>query len=537
MDLEKPPDCSDGLERVEESQEEVREVVVPKGSLEQGGEKQIGLSGSKGSWVEAAQEKKVLRKYELDVTDLEGQKSVEIPDEVLIDANPLWEDYLIEKFLDTAPHVARVHAVVNKIWSYGDKKQVIDVQVVDETTMKFRVASSIVRARILRRGMWNIGNIPLVITKWTPEELKEKPEVKSIPLWVHLKNVPVHMFSWKGLSFIASAAGSPVRLHPETASCSNFKLAKVFVNADLTKELPQKINFTKNGKSFTVEFIYPWLPLRCAICGKWGHIEKVCVMKKQGRNEQSVQEMAKELAKVAVENSGNGKEGSKERVEEAPEPEESNAEVVLITNLEEIEEGEVVEEWPRVSNGKGSRKKTQELKYGQVKIASRYSLLSDLEDQERMGESKEVEDSEDVEENRRKAESVTEDEDLGQKEELEGNINLEANKTVELENNGKVGDEENLEVMGKEKEKNENLDERTREGDEDDTITEEVSKEVVESKGGERKLEKGESTHQRASIPRNSKTNHKVISVINSVDSGKNTPGNLGRRKKKKSSQ
>ncbi|CAF2149330.1 unnamed protein product, partial [Brassica rapa] len=201
--------------------------------------------------------------------------------------------------------------------------------------------------------------------------------------------------------------------------------------------------------------------------------------------------MAKELAKVAVENSGNGKEGSKERVEEAPEPEESNAEVVLITNLEEIEEGEVVEEWPR------------------VKIASRYSLLSDLEEQERMGESKEVEDSEDVEENRRKAESVTEDEDLGQKEELEGNINLEANKTVELENNGKVGDEENLEVMGKEKEKNENLDERTREGDEDDTITEEVSKEVVESKGGERKLEKGESTHQRASIPRNSKTNHK----------------------------
>lgn len=143
MDPEKPPDCSDDPERVEESQEEVREIVVPKGSLEQGGEKRIGSLGSKGSWVAAAQEKKVLRKYELDVTDLEGQQSVEIPDEVLIDANPLWEDYLIGKFLDTAPHVGRVHAVVNKIWSYGDKKQVIDVQVVDETTMKFRVASSL----------------------------------------------------------------------------------------------------------------------------------------------------------------------------------------------------------------------------------------------------------------------------------------------------------------------------------------------------------------------------------------------------------
>lgn len=67
--------------------------------------------------------------------------------------------------------------------------------------------------------------------------------------------------------------------------------------------------------------------------------------------------MVKELVKVVVENLGNGKEGSKERVEEVFELEESNAEVVLIINLEEIEEGEVVEEWFRVSNGKGSRKK------------------------------------------------------------------------------------------------------------------------------------------------------------------------------------
>lgn len=146
-----------------------------------------------------------------------------------------------------------------------------------------------------------------------------------------------------------------------------------------------------------------------------------------------------------------------------------------------------------------------------------------------MGNSKEVEDSEDVKESRRKAESVKEDEDLGQNEEPEGNLNLEANKDVELENNGKVGDEENLEVRGKEKENNENLDERTKE----DEIVTEVSKEVVESMGGERKFEKGESTYQRASIPRNSKTNHKVIYVINSVDSRKNTPGNLGRRKQK----
>lgn len=151
----------------------------------------------------------------------------------------------------------------------------------DTTTMKFRVLDSAMRARILRRGMWNIGNILLVVTKWIPEELTEKLEVKSITMWVYLKNVPMNMFSWEGPSFITSAAEYPVRLHPETANCSNFKLAKIFVNVDLSKELPKKINFTKNGKSSLVEFIYPRLPVRCNTCGKWGHIEKVCEMNKK----------------------------------------------------------------------------------------------------------------------------------------------------------------------------------------------------------------------------------------------------------------
>ena len=55
-----------------------------------------------------------------------------------------------------------------------------------------------------------------------------------------LKHVPMNMFSWEGLSFITSAAGHPVPLHSETAACSNFDVAKVFINADLSKELPKK---------------------------------------------------------------------------------------------------------------------------------------------------------------------------------------------------------------------------------------------------------------------------------------------------------
>lgn len=229
--------------------------------------------------------------------------------------------------------------------------------------------------------MWNIGNIPLVVTKWTPDELKEKPEIQSIPMWVYLKNVPMHLFSWQGLSFITSAVGHPVKLHPETASCSNFKLAKIFVNADLSKELPRTINYTKNGKSTTVEFIYPWLPVRCHTCSKWGHVDKVCVMNKKEETSKSITEIIEEgylrrEDKEKLVNEG----GIDLNTQETTLPEEVTAEKTPeVKEAAEIEEGEVVKGWSQVSPGKSSSSPKM-LEYGHVKIATRFSALMNIDD-------------------------------------------------------------------------------------------------------------------------------------------------------------
>lgn len=51
--------------------------------------------------------------------------------------------------------MARVHAIMNKIWNQGDKNMQIDVHAVDDTTMKFKVLNPLMRARILKRGTWN----------------------------------------------------------------------------------------------------------------------------------------------------------------------------------------------------------------------------------------------------------------------------------------------------------------------------------------------------------------------------------------------
>lgn len=329
------------------------------------------------SWVKVVQQKTGLTKYDLKVAVSDGVSSVVVPEEVFEDPSPLWEDFLIGKFLDSAPHVAKVHSIVNKIWAMGDKSQMIDVHVVNSTTMKFRIVNPITRNRIIRRGMWNLAEVPVIMSKWTPFIADNSPEITSVPLWVHLKNVPIDMYSWKGLSFVTSAVGEPVRLHPDTAQCLDFQTAKVFVKADFSKDLPKSINFNIKGKDTLVEFSYPWLPPRCTICEKWGHLHTVCVANKK------VVGVEVSLPLVT--------EKSPEKVKEhqliIAETEQRLVSGVEMEDVGIQGEGDKEIEWSEVSPKKGGRSPTmkkQELQFGEVSILqhSQFSVLSDLDGEE-----------------------------------------------------------------------------------------------------------------------------------------------------------
>lgn len=345
----------------------------------------------KDSWVSVAQKKQVLKKYEFEISVSEGGKSVEVPSEIIEKANPLWEDFVIARFLETAPHVAKVHMIINKIWAFGEKNQKLDVYEMDATTMRIRVTNEKIRNKVVRRGMWNIAGVPMVVSNWAPEE--DTSKANMIPLWVHVTNVPMNMYSWEGLSFITSTAGVPDHLHPETIACTNFDIAKVFVLADLSKELPQKINYNIQGKETTVQFAYPWLPPKCVKCGRWGHYETFCREDKRaagveektpeknqmGHKENKGSDGVKEVDGVEVSGKEKGTiEGDNEKGEKSEDSNLRNEET------QEIEEGQI-NGWEKVTEEKASRSpRSQVLKYGQVQIAtpSRFAVLSNSDENE-----------------------------------------------------------------------------------------------------------------------------------------------------------
>lgn len=146
-----------------------------------------------------AQDKKCFRKHDVEVLTKGGKHRVEILGEILKDSTPLWEDFVVGKFLDLAPHIAKVHMVVNKIWRYCDSIAKVDVFDVNATTMRLKVTNPKAREKILQRGMWNIAGVPMVMSKWSPKTEAEKQEEEAIPMWVHLKNVLLHIFPGRRL--------------------------------------------------------------------------------------------------------------------------------------------------------------------------------------------------------------------------------------------------------------------------------------------------------------------------------------------------
>ncbi|KAG2292128.1 hypothetical protein Bca52824_038797 [Brassica carinata] len=67
----------------------------------------------------------------------DGVAEVEIPISLMEDAEPLWRSFIVGYFMNDAPHIGSIHAMVYRIWASQGKKSRIDVQFIGKTTVLF----------------------------------------------------------------------------------------------------------------------------------------------------------------------------------------------------------------------------------------------------------------------------------------------------------------------------------------------------------------------------------------------------------------
>ena len=196
-----------------------------------------------------------------------------IPKTLTDEGREEWHTTLVGYFLGKKLPYSLVSSSSARLWSgYG----LVNTLVTDNGFYFFSFSSEEQRDAVLVGGPWYIAGRPFILQPWKPSLKLDKEGVHSIPIWVKFYNIPLELWNPKGISFISSFIGKPLRVDDMTASRRRITYARVCIEVSGDQDLIEKLaietqndNGTKNLIDINVE--YQWLSLRCPKCSTIGH--------------------------------------------------------------------------------------------------------------------------------------------------------------------------------------------------------------------------------------------------------------------------
>ncbi|KAJ4889541.1 Uncharacterized protein Rs2_29289 [Raphanus sativus] len=234
-----------------------------------------GLHSGAKSYASLLKQSAILEELGTPSEHVSGAPFVLIPDENIAAAKEEFREFIYARFHGDWPSMGRIIGVVNAVWAKSGPR--IFVHNIGQGEFLLKVTNAKTREHLLTRSCWNVAGYPMFVAPWSPDFTPEEAPITSAVVPVEMRDVPYLLFNQQSLSRLATAVGKPVSLAPETERKENFQVAKLFVRVDLTKELPTKIitGFT-SGREVEISVSYPWLPMKCEACGKYGHLRTKC---------------------------------------------------------------------------------------------------------------------------------------------------------------------------------------------------------------------------------------------------------------------
>lgn len=136
----------------------------------------------------------------------------------------------------------------------------------------FHIPDAATRKFVIQRGIWHIDDYLMFVSAWTPAKTIALFEVKTIPVWLSLKNIPNQLYSIEGIKWIASGIGEPMLTYKQWFDPTLIGEAKILVEIKLDKPFPQRMAIEdESGVVSMVDVLYTWLPSKLARCGQLGH--------------------------------------------------------------------------------------------------------------------------------------------------------------------------------------------------------------------------------------------------------------------------
>ncbi|KAJ4823635.1 hypothetical protein Tsubulata_032171 [Turnera subulata] len=131
--------------------------------------------------------------------------------------------------------------------------------------------------QILDEGPYFLDAKPFVFKRWEPRVLMEKEAVRSIPVWIKLPGLSVHLRTPLLLGVIASVIGKPLYVEKSGIQGQRLTVPRVCVELNADSEFPDYVKFESVIDlclpSGGVKVEYEGLPPHCKDCKKFGHLD------------------------------------------------------------------------------------------------------------------------------------------------------------------------------------------------------------------------------------------------------------------------
>ncbi|XVE88719.1 hypothetical protein DITRI_Ditri19aG0091600 [Diplodiscus trichospermus] len=201
-----------------------------------------------------------------------------------VDGEKLWKNAVVGQFIGHMPNFSLFQRLVSIMWG---SDSTVEVKPTGRNLFIIQFLSAKKRDSVLEKGPWHIQNKPLIIRKREPGMSSLDLDLTRVPVWIHLRNVPLELFTKDGLSYIANLVGTPLYMDWIIATQKRLAFAKICVELDINAEVLETIDVRmKNDTLITVHVEVPWFPQKCNHCNIFGHVTNLVSRKELAQKEQ-----------------------------------------------------------------------------------------------------------------------------------------------------------------------------------------------------------------------------------------------------------
>lgn len=248
-------------------------------------------------------------------TLVDGEIEIAIDEEDIVSEKKFWENALVMYVLGGELSMNGVKQFITKAWNFV-QLPAIYYHDDDYFLLKFNTHKDM--DDVMLRGPYTVRNMPMLLREWKPGFNLKQDMLRTLPIWIQLPQLPLHLWGARSLGKIGSALGKPITTDECTAKKYRVSYARILVEVDVTQKLPNDITIRDSeGKKLKQPVHYEWKPMFCDKCQKFGHhceevkAKKVWQMKSKQGSTSHAQPKENSTGLYNIETVDNGLESKK----------------------------------------------------------------------------------------------------------------------------------------------------------------------------------------------------------------------------------